>query len=520
MPKQRAFPTTSLLARLDPEARLPLHRQLYEEIRNAIVGGRIPSGARIPSSRGLAEDLGVSRTTVLQAVDQLRAEGYLKTVVGSGTRVVEVLPEKLTRVRLPVALPPAPVPARALSARGTALSSIPPAMARVRGAVDIPPFRLGIPGLDLFPRKAWNRLLIHRARMTSVTELDYGMPAGVPALREAIAGYVASSRGVRCTPEQVIVIGGVQHGMGFAARLLLDPGEKAWLEDPAYLAARAALSAASADIVPVPVDCEGIDVAEGIRRAPDARLVFVSPSHQYPLGVTMSLQRRLMLIDWAREANAWILEDDYDSEFRYGGRPLMALQGLDGGSRVIYLGTFSKSVFPALRIGFLVVPPELVEGFTRARVLTDQHPPILQQLVLADFIREGHFARHIRRMRRAYEARQDALVAEVQRELAGVLTLHRANAGLHMVGCLPPGLPDREVAKEALARGVEVSAVSLHYMEPTTRNGLLMGFASSDEATLRDGVRRLSAAIATVTARGTRIDSPPVTQRCYTVAKR
>lgn len=494
MPNHRGFPTTSLLARLDAHDRLPLHRQLYEEIRSAIVSGRIAAGARIPSSRGLAEDLGVSRTTVLQAVDQLRAEGYLRSVVGSGTRVVDVLPDKLTRVRLPASTPVGTPAPRALSQRGQAVVAIPRAIYRAPG--DIPPFRLGIPGLDLFPRKVWNRLLIHRARMTSVRELDYGSPAGVGVLREAIARYVAAARGVRCTPEQVMVIGGVQHGMGFLARLLLDPGEKAWLEEPAYLAARAALSAASAEIVPVPVDCEGIDVAEGIRRAPDARLVFVSPSHQYPLGVTMSLQRRLMLIDWARQANAWILEDDYDSEFRYGGRPLMALQGLDGGSRVIYVGTFSKSVFPALRIGFIVVPQELAEGFARARLLMEQHPPILQQLVLADFIREGHFARHVRRMRRAYALRQDALVAAVHRELGGTLTLHPADAGLHMAGYLPPDLPDEEVTREALARGVEVSPLSLHYLDAATaRNGLLLGFASADEAALQDGVRRLAQAI-------------------------
>jgi GntR family transcriptional regulator / MocR family aminotransferase len=499
MPK-RSFSTTSLLARLDARDRLPLHRQLYGEIRSAIVSGRIPAGARIPSSRGLAEDLGVSRTTVLQAVDQLRAEGYLHSVVGSGTRVVDVLPEKLTRVRLPASAPASPAPAGGLSGRGDAVVGTPRAIFRVAG--DIPPFRLGIPGLDLFPRKVWNRLLIHRARMTSVTELDYGAPPGVPLLREAIASYVASSRGVRCTPEQVVVISGVQHGMGFLARLLMDPGEKAWLEEPAYLAARAALSGASATIVPVPVDDEGLDVAEGIRRAPDARLAFVSPSHQYPLGVTMSLQRRLMLIDWARRANAWILEDDYDSEFRYGGRPVMALHGLDGGSRVIYLGTFSKSVFPALRIGFLVVPPELAEGFGRARMLMEQHPPILQQLVLADFIREGHFARHVRRMRRAYEARQDALVTAVHRELGGTLMLHPADAGLHMAGYLPADLPDTEVTREALARGVEVSPLSVHYLDAgTARNGLLMGFASSDEAAIGEGVRRLAQAIDAV-ARG------------------
>lgn len=492
MPRQRGFPTTSLLAGLDPRARLPLHRQLYEEIRNAILDGRVSPGDRIPSTRGLAQDLGVSRTTVLQAVDQLRAEGYLTSVIGSGTRVADVLPERLTQVRRAQAVP-TPVETSALSARGTAIVQIPRGLQRVAG----PPrgFRLGIPALDLFPRKLWNRLLIQRARLTSVADLDYGPPAGVPVLREAIASYVATARGVRCTPEQVIVVGGVQQALGFTTRMLLDPGDAAWLEDPAWLPVRAALTAAGARIVPVPVDAQGIDVAEGMRRAPDARLVCVTPSHQYPLGVTTTLERRLMLLEWARRSGGWIVEDDYDSEFRYGGRPLMALQGLDGGSRVIYLGTFSKSVFPALRIGFLVVPRPLAEAFTRARLHTEQHPPTLHQLTLADFIRGGHFARHLRRMRKAYEARQDVLVEEIRRELPGLLTVTPANAGLHMVAWLPPDLDDTEVTRRALARGVEVAALSPHYVEPGGRNGILMGFASTSEAEIRASVRQLAIAI-------------------------
>ncbi|HEX6370908.1 MAG TPA: PLP-dependent aminotransferase family protein [Longimicrobium sp.] len=498
MPRQRGFPTTSLLAGLDAEARLPLHRQLYEEIRNAVLAGRIAPGDRIPSTRSLAQDLGVSRTTVLQAVDQLRAEGYLKSVVGSGTRVADVLPERLTQVRRTAAPPVPPLPPSTLSARGAAIAATPRALQRVgrepRG------FRLGIPALDLFPRKLWNRLLIQRARLTSVSELDYGPPAGVPALREAIASYVATSRGVRCTPDQVIVVAGVQQAIGFAARLLMDPGDEAWLEDPAWLAARAALTGAGARVVPVPVDARGIDVAEGIRRAPHARLVCVTPSHQYPLGVTTTLERRLMLLEWARGADAWILEDDYDSEFRYGGRPLMALQGLDGGSRVIYLGTFSKSVFPALRIGFVVVPQPLAEAFVRARLVTDQHPPTLDQLTLADFIRGGHFARHLRRMRRAHESRQNVLIEEVRRELGGLLTLQPSNAGLHMVGYLPADLPDREVERQALLRGVEISPLSPHYLGPVRQNGVLMGFASTGEAEIRHAVRQLALAIRSVPA--------------------
>ncbi len=433
---------------------------------------------------------------MLQAVDQLKAEGYLRTAVGSGTRVADVLPERLTHIRGAAAPPRPREEAGALAARGAAMATIP--IAELRAGREPRAFRLGIPGLDLFPRKLWNRLVIQRTRLTSVADLDYGSPAGMETLREAIAGDVASARGVKCTPQQVIVVGGVQQGLGFAARLLMDPGERAWLEEPGYLGARGALTAASARIVPVPVDAEGLDVAEGVRRAPDARVAYVSPSHQYPLGVTMSLQRRLALLEWARRANAWILEDDYDSEFRYGGRPLMALHGLDGGSRVIYLGTFSKSVFPALRVGYLVVPEALVDAFTRARAQTDQHPPTLQQLVLADFIRDGHFARHVRRMRKAYEIRQNTLVSEVRRELPGMLRLRPANAGLHMIGYLPPGTDDVEVARQALARGVEVSPLSRHFLGSPAASGLLIGFASIGEDGIRQGVSRLGEAIRAV----------------------
>lgn len=506
MPRQRGFPTPSLLAGLDPDSRVPLHRQLYQEIRSAILDGRIAPGDRIPSTRGLAQDLGVSRTTVLQAVDQLRAEGYLTSVVGSGTRVSDVLPERFTQAPRAAAAPLPPAGASTLSARGAAIVEIPRVIQRAgrepRG------FRLGIPALDLFPRKLWNRLLIQRARLTSVSDLDYGPAAGMPPLRDAIASYVSSSRGVRCTPEQVIVVGCVQQALGFASRLLLDPGDRAWMEDPAWIPVRAALTAAGAEIVPVPVDGEGIDVAEGIRRAPDAKLVAVTPSHQYPLGVTTSLRRRLMLLEWARESGAWILEDDYDSEFRYGGRPLMALQGLDGGSRVIYMGTFSKSVFPSLRIGFLVVPPALSEAFVRARLHTEQHTPTLQQLTLADFIRGGHFARHLRRMRKAYEARHDVLVEEVRRELGDVLRIQPTSAGLHVVGHLPPDLPDVEVTRRALERGVEVAALSPYYLEQGGHNGILMGFASTCEAGIHQSVRQLGIAI-----RAMRSDAAPATSR-------
>jgi GntR family transcriptional regulator/MocR family aminotransferase len=277
--------------------------------------------------------------------------------------------------------------------------------------------------------------------------------------------------------------------------VLLDEGDAAWIEDPAYLGARAALLGVGARLVPVPVDREGLDVAEGVARAPDARLAFVTPSHQFPLGVTMSLARRLALLEWAARAGAWVLEDDYDSEYRYAGRPLAALQGLDSAGRVIYLGTFSKVLFPGLRLGYLVVPPDLVDAFLGARGYAGFHSPALEQAVLADFIAEGHFARHIRRMRALYAARQAALVAAVERELPGRLDLRPSDAGMHLVGWLPEGVDDRLVARRARDHGLDVWELSALSIRPPRRGALLLGYAALDEDEIREGVRRLAVAL-------------------------
>ena len=486
-----ARPATSLLIRLDPRAGGALQQQIYAGIRRAILDGVVAPGTRLPSSRALAADLGVSRTTTLLGLEQLLAEGYLATRRGSGTFVTDELPDDLPRPRASRLAPKPKHPP--LSRRGAALVAAPQGAHRLGG----PPraFRIGTPGVDLFPVRLWSRLAQRRLRSVTAAQLDYGDSAGLPALREAIADHVRTARGTECGAEQVIMVAGAQQGLDLICRLLLDPGDRVWMEEPGYPGARSALVGAGARILPVRVDAEGLDVEAGVRRAGDARLVYVTPSHQYPLGVPMSLPRRLALLKWAGAARAWVIEDDYDSEFRYGARPIPCLHGLDRDGRVIYVGSFSKTLFPALRLGFVIVPADLQGGLVAARAAADQHPPVLDQAVLADFIGEGHFARHLRRMRAAYRERLEALVWAAERSCRGVLRVRAAQTGLHVVADLD-GVRAARVAREAALRGVEATALSAYFAGPERApNGLVLGFAAVRPEASRSGMERLAAAI-------------------------
>jgi GntR family transcriptional regulator/MocR family aminotransferase len=367
------------------------------------------------------------------------------------------------------------------------LADAPSAAVRIPGPPR--PFRMGTPAVDLFPTRLWASLAHRRLRALGPTHLDYG---AVPALREAIAGHVAVTRDTRSTPDQILVVAGAQIGLDLLARVLLDPGDIAWLEEPGYSGARGALAAAGARIVPVPVDAEGLDVDAGLKRARGARLAYVTPSHQFPLGVAMSLRRRLALLDWAAHARSWIIEDDYDSEFRYHHRPVPCLHGLDVDGRVIYLGSFSKTLFPSLRLGFLAVPPDIREKLVMARRATDLHPPGLEQGVLADFIGEGHFERHLRRMRGAYRERLDALRESAERYCGGLLRLRPVLTGLHAVGDLA-GLSDEAVSVAAAARGLEVTPLSSYYRDVAEPpNGLVLGFGSVPPDGVGRGMRELA----------------------------
>jgi GntR family transcriptional regulator / MocR family aminotransferase len=474
---------------LDPRRGAPLQAQIYEAVRRAIVDGVLAPGTRLPSTRALADDLGVSRTTAVLALGNLLAEGYLVARRGSGTFVAGELPDDRPRAG-PAGRAHRHPP---LSRRGQSLADNPPNAVRIPGPSR--PFRVGVPALGAFPAETWAALAARRLRTIGESLLDYGPIAGLQALREAIAAHVQAARGTRLHADQVFVCAGAKPGLDFVARVLLDPGDVAWLEEPGYTGARAALLAAGARIVPVPVDDQGLDVDAGRRRAPDARLAIVTPSHQFPLGVPMSLARRRALITWASAAGAWIVEDDYDSEFRYGARPTPCLHGLDPDGRVIYVGSFSKTLYPALRLGFVVVPPDLATRIAAARRAIDHHPPLLEQAVLADFIAGGYYERHLRRMQRIYRERLDALTDGVRRHLAGALRLRPTRSGLHAVAELT-GADAARVFRAAAARGVEVMPISAYALEPARAlNGLVLGFAGARQEAILAATEKLASAI-------------------------
>lgn len=500
MPKQTPhLPLPNI--QLDATADLPLHRQLYQQLRDAICAGQLKAGVRLPSTRALAKELGVSRITTGEAYRDLLAEGYIETKVGSGTVVARKLPElflNASNASRPLTLKreesekakPAHTEVH-LSQWGKRLSSV-PSPAWVMASSIIRPFRLGVPALDLIPQQAWARTIARTAKYATMTHFDYQAAAGYRPLREALAAYLTLARGVRCTADQVIIVAGIQAALSLITQLLLDPQDAVWLEEPGYFLAQRLFHAAGTQMVPVPVDSEGLSVTEGKARCPHARLAYVTPSHQFPLGVTMSQARRRELLQWAQERNAWIVEDDYDSEYRYKGRPIPALQGLDESGRVIYLGTFSKVFFPALRLGYLVAPPALVDRFAVAQRVMSFHPPALEQMAMAAFIAEGEFTRHIRRMRGLYAERRECLLRIATHCLGDKLQLERTPSGLQLVGWLPEGADEWAMARLADQQGVTVYPLSAFRLEPTGRKGLVLGFAAFDEEEIKAGVAGLA----------------------------
>jgi len=472
---------------------LPLYRQIDAAFRQAILDGRLSGGTRIPSSRALAEQLGVSRLTVTNALEQLTAEGYLESRVGSGTKVAFALPnERFAGQRLGAQTHSRPQKPTSivLSRRGATIAGFTPRRDPQRG--EPRPFRLGAPALDSFPYAEWVRLSAACRRHIRAAALGYGEPAGYHPLREAIAGYLGPARGVRCTAENVVIVTGAQQAFGSALRLLTDVGDTVWVEDPGYGGVRGAVMAAGARLRPVRVDSEGLTLEADSKHQPRPRLIFVTPSHQFPLGMTMSLTRRLALLRWAARSGASILEDDHGSEYRYTGRPLSALQGLDTDDRVIYVGTFSKVLFPALRLAYAVVPTKLVAGFSAANSLLVGAPPLLEQATVAEFIAQGQFARHIARMRSLYRERQAALIEAATRHLKGLLALEPSEAGMHLVGRLPHGMDDRAVANAAADAGIEVAPLSALSVQARPAPGLILGFASSPSSELEVASARLA----------------------------
>ncbi|HEY9514107.1 MAG TPA: PLP-dependent aminotransferase family protein [Gemmatimonadaceae bacterium] len=491
--------TTTLALALPPRVPgTPAYRWLCIALRSAILDGRLRPGARLPATRDLAMQYGLSRGTIVSAFEQLKAEGYLQGNVGSGTYVNEILPDDLLHVARKAGMQP-PVqrhPRRRVSELARRAQPLPAYDARPARA-----FRANQPALDLFPTSLWAQIAARRVRRAS-TSLLLGCDAmGYRPLREAVADYLITSRGVKCTADQVAIVSGVQEALDLVARLVLDPGDRVCMENPGYVGAALVFEAIGAKVVAVGLDDEGMRLHDPRMRG--ARLAYVTPAHQFPLGVGMSLPRRLELLEWARESAALIFEDDYDSEYRYAGRPLPALQGLDRHGVVLFAGSFSKVLFPSLRLGYLVAPPDLVSYVAAAKSLSSRHAPLLEQAVLCDFITEGHFGRHIRRMRETYAERLAVLLECSRDRLGGLLEITGVEAGLQTVGWLCGGIDGRSAVAAAAARNVDVTPLSDYNRGRATREGLQLGFAAVDPREIRRGVQDLAAALeAVATARG------------------
>jgi GntR family transcriptional regulator/MocR family aminotransferase len=486
-------PTLAQKARKDgapPSGGIPLHRWFYGELRTAILGKRLMPGARLPATRDLAKQYRLSRATVVKAFEQLESEGYVEGRVGAGTYVARVIPDELLHV--------------GRSARGgfkrprrvrwsvyaNRLRPFPAANLRPARA-----FRANQAALDAFPTTLWAQVAARRLRRASAQLLAGGEALGYRPLRQAVAEYLNTSRGVKCTAEQVLIISGVQEALERTAHLLVDPGDPVWVEEPGYPGARIMFKAVGARLCPVTVDWEGLSLEEAQRRWKRAKLVFVTPAHQFPLGVTMSLRRRLALLEWARRSRALIFEDDYDSEYRYAGRPIPAMQGLDQADVVIFTGSFNEVLFPALRLAYMVVPSGMVDRFAAAQSVSLRHAPLLDQAILCDFITEGHFARHIRRMRELYAERLGVLLESAKENLGGLLEIPAVEAGLQTVGWLQRGISAVRAAAEAAKRGVEVIPLSRYTSRRFAREGLILGFGAVDGKELSRGVEELAKAL-------------------------
>lgn len=485
MPKRTATFELTLPPR---DSSAPAALWLSSALRTEILEGRLRPGSRLPATRDLARQYGLSRGTIVSAFDQLKAEGYVDGTVGSGTYVSETLPDELLQVSGDGpggASERSTGPRRRLSQYARHARLYPPFPARAARA-----FRFGQPALDLFPTTLWAQLASRRHRNATSGMLLGCDAMGYRPLREAVAGYLTTSRGVRCVPEQIAIVSGVQEALDLATRVLIDRGDRVALEDPGYLGAALAFEAAGAKVISVGIDSEGMLVPSARMR--DVRLAYVTPGHQFPLGVSMSLPRRLALLEWARKSSALIFEDDYDSEYRYRGRPLSSLQGLDRHGLVLFAGSFSKVMFPSLRLGYLVIPADLVEYFEAVKSLGTRHAPLLNQAVLCDFITDGHFGRHVRRMREVYADRLASLVGSSKEYLAGVIAISAVEAGLQSVGWLGDGINAKAVEKSAAERGVEAWPVSRYSRTLRIPEGLQLGFGAVDAREIRRGARELA----------------------------
>jgi len=475
---------------LERDSSTPIFRQVYLQMRGAILGHQLSAGAKLPSTRALAAELGIARSSVIAAYEQLLAEGYLSGRVGSGTYVSADLPEPIER-RRPLrkkpasAAPPLSPQARAFAALGA-----------IAVADENRPFTNARVLIDARTIEAWRKLSQELFRSFDPIHRGYADARGLIALRRAICDYLGAARGVRATPEQIIITSGTQHAVDIATRVLLSPGDEVWVEDPGYPMTRRGLAAAGIALRPIAVDAQGLNVRAGLSAAPRARAAFITPSHQYPLGIMLAMNRRLELLAWARKTGSWIIEDDYHSEYRYAGRPLAALQGLDDAERVIYVGTFNKVLFPGLRLGYIVVPPPLAQSFAGARFLLDRQAPTLPQALVAEFMRQGYFAAHIRRMRLLYRDQRDLVVGELQRRLGPRIAVAAPEQGMHLVAFLRDGLSDVALEAALSERGIIVRALSRMYLKAPPRQGFLIGFTGFPRQVIAPAVAQLARVVA------------------------
>ena len=472
---------------IDRSSSRPLHRQIYDGFRSAILDGRLRPAQRIPSTRVLAAEIRVSRFPILNAYAQLLAEGYLESRVGAGTVVTSSLPEQLTSSRPPSTKSMPPTHGRRPVATRSSMLQLKESFP---WSVHLGAFRVGQVAFAQFPHQIWSSQVVRHSRAMNAHSAHYGNPMGNEGLRRAIANYLKIARSVRCEPEQVLIVNGSQQALEITARVLLDPGNPVWIEEPCYRLAQDVFRLNACELVPVPVDEEGLDVAAGIAKCRKARAAFVSPSHQFPLGVTMSASRRLRLIEWAQSSGAWIIEDDYDSEYRYESQPIASLQGLDPNSRVIYIGTFSKVLFPSSRLGYLVVPLDMVDRFVATRRVMDLGSPSFHQEVLADFIEEGHFERHIRRMRTLYGELRRLLVHNLREHLDKTLSPIGDEAGMHVTAMLNTRHRDEEVAAQGVRHKLSLWPLSRAYLT-RPRQGFVLGFGGTTATEIPLAVRRL-----------------------------
>jgi len=462
----------------------PLFRQVYSGLRKAILAGTFASGDRLPSTRDLAEQLGISRTVVLVAYDQLLAEGFIAGRGGSGTYISEAIAAK--------------VRASPGSSKGIRLSRFGKSASAAARTVDFPAkrsvalrydFAFGRNSMVTFPFEAWRQILVRKSKEASVRELDYGPASGTRELREAICSHVRRSRGVACDASEVIIVNGAQQALDLVSRVLIERGDRVVIESPHYQGTRELLRAAGARLIPIAVDREGLEPSRLPKRA---AALFVTPSHQFPTGAILSLPRRMAVLQWAARTNAVIVENDYDSDFHYEGRPVQSLQGLDTHGRVIYIGTFSRTMFPALRIGYVIVPKALAHVFSTAKWLSDQHSATLEQLTLAEFISSGRYERYLRRLRRANTLRRDALLQAIREHCDSRVELTGEHSGAHVMLWPRKNQTEAALIRQAAAKGVGIYGTSHCYMTAPERAGIVVGYARMNEKEIREGIRLLA----------------------------